>query len=160
MEGGIHHCTEASSTSFKAAQGQNTTVMDTLTPQIEEVLALMKTYIGQCKAAREVQKKLRQSELSLLRAKVDRLMKIVELNRAYEVRRLALTLAHPCGFMTDLGMRLSDGALEAMNRVQEGPTEFNTYAELTAYMDNEGNRNSYLANPAKMNAIRLATMFQ
>jgi hypothetical protein len=159
MEGGVHHCTEASSTSFKAAQGQNTTVMDSLTPQIEEVLALMKTYIGQINAAKEVRKKWRSSELNVLRAKVDRLMKIVGLKHAYQVRRLQLTLQHPYGFASDLGVHLSDNALDAMAKAQEAP-EFYSESEATRYVDNERNRNSYLANPQKMNAIRLATMFQ
>jgi hypothetical protein len=90
--------------------------MDTITPQIQEVLRLMKTYVGVCERARQAHREYRRAELNLLRIRVARLARLIELKRAYQARRQRLLLDHPYGYIEELGHDLSDASLEAMKR--------------------------------------------
>jgi hypothetical protein len=128
--------------------------MDTLTPQIQEVLRLMKTYVGVCERAKQAHRTWRVSELNLLKVRVARLARLVELKQKLQARRLQLTMEHPYGFMKDLGYPLSDEALEGMHRAQDTASQLNLKGELM--IDSPNNWDSLLANPEKMAALTRA----
>jgi hypothetical protein len=154
IEGGVHHCTTAEA-SFKASKAHDTAV-DTVTSEVREIIRLTKSYIGVCERARQARREWLQSEVNLLKTRVARLMALKELKRLYQARRRQLIMQHPYGFMSDLGYHFSDRALDGMAKATEQQTEFNSYTELVDYYDHEGTRNSLLANPAKLAALRLA----
>ena len=151
IENGVHGCAKAAA-SFKASKG---TVMNTLTPQIQEVIGLVKSYIGTCERAKQARREWLQSEVNLLKIRIARLAKWNELKRAYQARRQQLTMQHPYGFMADLGYHFSDQHLEDMAKAIQQPTTFDSYADLCAYFDGY-HSDSLLANPQKMAALTRA----
>jgi hypothetical protein len=126
--------------------------MDTITPQIQEVLRLMKTYLGLCQRSKQAHKEYLQSELNMLKTRVARLARLIELKRAYQARRQKLLLEHPYGYVEDLGHNLSDASLEAMHRATKDPEEFR---DPDSFISSVNNQESLLSNPKKLAALRL-----
>ena len=163
VENGVPGCLRglhSTPTAFRASAAQDTKPVTNFPTSYQEILDLMKEvealtnkYVDACRAHKRAH---RSATLS----NAERLAVLGEIKRLkhdiHKARRQELTKQHPYGFVEDLGYHFNDASLEAMARATQEPSEFNSYAELADHFDGESNQNSFLANPRKLAALRLA----
>jgi hypothetical protein len=127
--------------------------MDQLQRQFDDIFKIVNKYRQVRIAARKAEVASLRSRLKLMIARVQRLILQDQMRVAIAERRRELTLRVPVGFMSDLGYTFSLGCLEQLDKATT-TGEFDSNEDLMASL--KPYRNSLLANPARMAALRRA----
>ena len=145
-----HHATS----SFKASNGNLNAPEQSVQEQFQEIYRLINQYR---QLSVQTRKSKQQGLVARIKVCIDMMKReMLEDQKlaALAARRRQLIMAHPWGYMNDLGYKFSTRSLELMEKAQPR-TEFDSYRELTEYF-NHPYSGSLLANPERLAAFRSA----
>jgi flagella basal body P-ring formation protein FlgA len=109
---------------------------------MKEIVALAEKYRKQRTASQLATLEYLRTRLSKLQVQARKIAEEEAAEKFQKVKRTALEMAHPWGFMCDLGLNMSDRSLEAADRV----------GLLDMHKTDYGR--SFLANPLAIEAMR------